>query len=167
MLLGAAEALVARGAPFRLVLAGGWVTEEEKRSLAPRMAALAELGVLEAHGVVAGTQKAALLAGADVFVLPSIAPEGQPLAILEAMAVGLPVVATPQGAIPDMVVEGETGRLIPGGDIGALADALGAFAANLAMCARMGQAARARYAARFTAEAALGRATEELLDALA
>ncbi|MHB1193067.1 MAG: glycosyltransferase [Longimicrobiales bacterium] len=167
VLLDAADVMAGRGVPFRLVVAGGWGTAEDRRRLEPRMQAMAARGLLEASGIVAGGAKARLLAGADAFVLASTAPEGQPLAILEAMAMGLPVVATPQGAVPDMVVDGETGRLVPVGDARALADALAALAAAPALRARMGRAARARYEARFTADAALGRATEELLDALA
>ena len=65
----------------------------------------------------------ALLAGADLFVLPSES-EAFPNAIIEAMASGLPVVATSVGGIPELVTEGVTGRLVPPGDANAIADAL-------------------------------------------
>lgn len=64
-----------------------------------------------------------LLALSDLLVLPSDA-EGLPLVILEAMAAGLPVVATPVGGIPEVVIDRETGLLIPVEDAPALGDAI-------------------------------------------
>jgi glycosyltransferase involved in cell wall biosynthesis len=61
-----------------------------------------------------------VLASADVFVLSSRS-EGFPVSILEAMAAGLPVVATEVGGVSESVVDGETGLLVPPGDSGALA----------------------------------------------
>ena len=58
-----------------------------------------------------------VLAATDIFVLPSILPDSFPTVILEAMASGLPVVATRSGGAEEMVTEGETGFLIPIGDI--------------------------------------------------
>ena len=64
-----------------------------------------------------------ILRGLDCFVLPSLA-EGISNTILEAMACGLPVIATRVGGNPELVLEGETGRLVPVGDVEALASAL-------------------------------------------
>lgn len=64
-----------------------------------------------------------LLALSDLLVLPSDA-EGLPLVILEAMAAGLPVVATPVGGIPEAVIHQETGLLVPVEDVQALGDAI-------------------------------------------
>lgn len=58
-----------------------------------------------------------ILAATDVFVLPSILPDSFPTVILEAMASGLPVVATRSGGAEEMVNDGETGYLIPIGDV--------------------------------------------------
>jgi len=64
-----------------------------------------------------------LLAGADVFVHPSL-DDAFPTVLLEAMAAGLPVVASRVGGIPEIVVDGGTGRLVPPGDAAALAAAI-------------------------------------------
>jgi glycosyltransferase involved in cell wall biosynthesis len=66
---------------------------------------------------------APLLSTSDLFVLPTL-EDTLPLAILEAMASGLPVVATTVGGIPECVIDGQTGRLVPPGDPQQLADAL-------------------------------------------
>lgn len=60
---------------------------------------------------------------ADVFALPSLW-EGLPISILEAMCIGLPTISTEINAIPEAVIDGETGLLIPGNDPGALSDAI-------------------------------------------
>jgi glycosyltransferase involved in cell wall biosynthesis len=65
----------------------------------------------------------ALLNAADVFVMPSLS-EGLPLALLEAMSVGIPVVATAVGGVPELIRAGETGWLVPPRDADALGRAL-------------------------------------------
>jgi glycosyltransferase involved in cell wall biosynthesis len=86
---------------------------------------------------------APVLAAADVFVLPSAA-ENCPLALLQAMATGLPVVASRVGGIPEVVTDREHGLLVPPGDPAPLAAALTALAADPALRVRLGAAARAR-----------------------
>lgn len=87
-------------------------------------------------------------AQADLFVLPSLG-DASPFVVLEAMASGLPVVATRVGALDEMVDDGNTGLLIPPGDAGALAAAVLALAADRARLGAMGRAARARACAHF------------------
>jgi glycosyltransferase involved in cell wall biosynthesis len=93
----------------------------------------------------------ALLAGCDVFCLPSTI-EGLPLVVLEAMAHAKPVVATAVGGTPELVVDGETGVLVPPGDVGALADALDGLLRDPRRAHRMGRAGLARVRAEFDAE---------------
>lgn len=82
-----------------------------------------------------------ILRGLDVFALPSRA-EGISNTILEAMACGLPIVATRVGGNPDLVDEGRTGRLVPPADPQALGDALIALLANPRVATVLGRAAR-------------------------
>jgi glycosyltransferase involved in cell wall biosynthesis len=93
-----------------------------------------------------------LLAAADVLVHPT-AHDALPSAVLEAMAAGVPVVASAVGGIPEAVIDGETGLLVRAPPrIDELAAALGRVLGDLDLRARLGAAARARYETRFTAE---------------
>jgi glycosyltransferase involved in cell wall biosynthesis len=98
----------------------------------------------------------ALLAGCDVFCLPSFA-EGLPLVVLEAMAQGKPVVATAVGGTPELVVDGETGVLVPPGDVEALRRALAGVLADPERARAMGEAGRRRVREEFGARAAAQR----------
>lgn len=91
----------------------------------------------------ARTDIAELMRGFSVFVLSSIA-EGTPVTILEAMASGLPVVATRVGGIPEVVIDGETGRLVPPSDAQALANALVPYLEQSNLAQLQGAAGRMR-----------------------
>jgi glycosyltransferase involved in cell wall biosynthesis len=84
-----------------------------------------------------------LLARSDVFVLSSRS-EGFPVSILEAMAAGLPVVATDVGGVAEAVEDGETGFLVPAADTEALARALERLVSDADLRRRLGAAGRAR-----------------------
>jgi phosphatidyl-myo-inositol alpha-mannosyltransferase len=94
-----------------------------------------------AHGFVGEEERARLVAEADVLCAPSLGRESFGVVLLEAMAAGLPVVATD---IPGYaaVVPPEAGRLVPPGDAGALADTLRELLDDPALRARMGAAGR-------------------------
>lgn len=108
---------------------------------------------------------ARLLGAFDIFVLPSLR-EALPIAIIEAMAVRLPVVAARIGGIPEVVEDGLTGCLVPPGDEAALAAVLERLVADPAWAARLGAAGQARVQARFTVEQMVRR-VEHLYDELA
>ena len=84
-----------------------------------------------------------LLAALDVFVLSS-RMEGLPLVALEAMASGLPVVATAVGGLPKLIADGETGFLVPSGDEAALRDRLAALRNDPATARAVGERGRVR-----------------------
>ena len=93
-----------------------------------------------------------LIRGADALCLPSEA-EALPMSILEAMALGRPVVATDVGGTVDQVVDGETGHLVPAGDPEPIRRALVALAADPELARAMGAAGRRRQRERFSGEA--------------
>jgi 2-deoxystreptamine N-acetyl-D-glucosaminyltransferase/2-deoxystreptamine glucosyltransferase len=94
-------------------------------------------------GFVEHTAIPAVLAALDVLVLPS-AYEEMGSILVEAMAAGLPVVATAVGGIPEVVRDGETGVLVPPADVAALAEALDRLVADPGLRARLSDGARAR-----------------------
>ncbi|NLW87233.1 MAG: glycosyltransferase family 4 protein [Planctomycetes bacterium] len=95
------------------------------------------------HGRRPTHQVPHLLGEADFLVLPSLS-EGRPNVVLEAMASGLPVIATPVGAVPALIDPPREGLLVPAGNVDALADALTLLVNDANMRADMGRNARAR-----------------------
>ena len=93
----------------------------------------------------------ALLNALDVFVLPS-RREGMSNALLEAMAVGLPVVAIRMGGNPGVVVDAVTGLLVPPGDVRALAEAVAFYTTNASARLEHGRAGHGRVQRNFTLE---------------
>ncbi len=91
----------------------------------------------------------AAYAEADVFCLPSWW-EAMPLSVLEAMASGLPVVATEVGDVPRLVEDGRTGFVVPSRDPQSLANALAKLLSDPALARSMGAAGRARADERFS-----------------
>jgi glycosyltransferase involved in cell wall biosynthesis len=102
------------------------------------------------------TDARVLLAAADVFVLCS-RYEGMPLAVLEAMEAGLPVVATRVIGNDEVVEHGVTGTLVPAGDASELAAAITALLADPRRRASYGKAGRQRYLQHFTADRMVAR----------
>ena len=138
-LLTAYAALRREHPQARLVLIGAGPLD------GPLRARARELGLDDV--VFAGSRPdvPALLAGLDVFTLSS-RQEGLPVALMEAMASGLPSVVTRVGGMPEVLDDGGQGCLVPPGDPGALGAALGRLVADPALRARLGAAARTRSA---------------------
>ncbi len=105
-----------------------------------------------------------VMADFDVFVLPSLA-EGISNTILEAMACGVPVVATRVGGNAELVADGATGVLVASDDVAAMADAIAAYARDPRRVERDGRAARERAVAQFSIDAMVSRYAD-LYDAL-
>lgn len=91
----------------------------------------------------------------DIFVLPSLA-EGISNTILEAMATGLPVIATNVGGNPELVTDGSTGALIPPADPEAMAQSMLRYLSDSALAERHSNAAKRKIDARFSMEAMVG-----------
>ncbi len=91
------------------------------------------------------------VADADIAVVPSTCADGYPLAAIEALALGIPVIASSIGGLPEMVRDGVDGLLVPAGDAAALSRALVTLARHPEQRRRMSQAARASARARFDA----------------
>ena len=110
------------------------------------------------HGVQPSPFVADLMAKADIFLQHSAADptngdmEGLPVAILEAMARGLPVVSTRHAGIPEQVVEEETGILVDEGDVDGMAKGILRLAIDPSLRQRMGQAGHRRALENFTWE---------------
>jgi glycosyltransferase involved in cell wall biosynthesis len=136
-------------APLRLEVYGTGALRDELEQQARRNGVDARF-----HGFVGDIRER--LADADVLVQPSRA-DTLPLAVLEAMAGGLPVVGARVGGIPELVVDGETGFVVPPEDPGALAGALDALAAGPELRRRLGRRARARAQEVFSPERATRR----------
>jgi glycosyltransferase involved in cell wall biosynthesis len=122
----------------RFVLVGQGPVEERVREQARRLA-------LDGTVTFAGFREDAprVAATFDIFALASTA-EGLPIALLEAMAVGKPIVATRVGGLPEVIDHDREGVLVPPGDPKALADAILALLADPSLRQRLGEAARKR-----------------------
>ena len=96
-------------------------------------------GKVRVHGRVSAEALAALFAAADALVLPST-HEGYGMVLAEALAAGLPIVATRVGAVPEVVRDGQEAVLVPPGDVAALAPAIDRLARDPAERERRGPA---------------------------
>lgn len=96
-----------------------------------------------------------IMRGLDCFVLPSLA-EGISNTILEAMACGLPVIATDVGGNADLVLHGVTGQIVPAGDADAIARSLVQLATSPILAEKMGRAGRQRILEKFSLDAMVG-----------
>jgi glycosyltransferase involved in cell wall biosynthesis len=160
VLIGACALLRDRGVPFRCQLVGDG---PKRRQLMDAVRRSSLDGHVDMAGWQPAEQVARTLGAATVFVAPSRIVkhgdrDGIPNVVLEAMAAGCPVVATGVSGIPEAVVDGVTGLLVPPDDPAALADALASLLGDTGRSRALGAAARARALEMFD----LSRSSEQL-----
>jgi glycosyltransferase involved in cell wall biosynthesis len=152
VLIPALGKVAARGIPFRARIGGNGDLDHYKKMAS-------EAGIAERVTFLGWVGEDIVdreMCGADIFVLPSRA-ENQPVAIIEAMARGLPVISTAIGAIPETVIDGVCGLIVPPGEVDPLATAIEALAQDAAMRQRMGKAGRARWQEKYSIAAVADR----------
>jgi glycosyltransferase involved in cell wall biosynthesis len=110
--------------------------------LRERVTSLGVQDIVEIRAWVDPIERDKLLASANAFVLPSHT-EGLPMSLLEAMAWGLPPLCTPVGSIPEYVIDGANGMLVPPADVSKLAEAIEKLVAANEQRTYMGRLARA------------------------
>lgn len=139
VLLDAMPAVLSAHPDARLVLCGAG---PQAAAVAGRVAATGLAGAVELAGWQDPAELSARLAAADVVVVPSLRPESFGLACAEALAAGVPVVASALGALPDLVRHEQTGLLVAPGDAAGLAAAVNRLLADRPLRARLGAAGR-------------------------
>ncbi len=164
ILLEAAARLHAEGLEFELVLVG----DGELRPMLEARIAHHGLGArVSITGWASGAQVREHLLGARVMVLPSFA-EGLPVVLMEALALGRPVISTAVAGIPELVRDGENGWLVPAGDVDALTDALrSALTAKSDALSALGRAGRQAVETRHRAATEAGTLRDLFAGALA
>jgi glycosyltransferase involved in cell wall biosynthesis len=144
-LVRAAAALERRGElSGRVALVGDGELEGAVRSEIERLGVTERVRLFPYRG-----ESEAYLQAIDLLVVPS-RWESLPIGVIEAMACGVPVLATAVGGLPELVRDGETGRLVPAGNPRALESELARLLANPDERARLGSAGRGRAQARFS-----------------
>lgn len=145
----AASVLTRRGvANFRVDVVGAWRSEEFKAAC---VAEVEERRVpVVFHPPAFEEDKLRFLADADVFVFTPREPEGHPWVIVEALAAGLPIVSTDQGAIRESVLEGVNGYLVETNTPKQIADSLQQLIEDRELMSNMGSAGRRHYEEHFT-----------------
>jgi len=155
----AAAELARAGVPFRLRIVGDGTL---RRELEGRVNGSGLTDHVRFEGDLQREEVARVLAEAPLFAPPCTVVaeqrhDGLPVAILEAMAAGLPVVSTPVGGIPEAIVSGLNGLLVPGNDVRALASALAGLLGDDDARRRLGAAARETALRRFDLRASARR----------
>ncbi len=155
-LVRAMEALkktVSHNSPnIKLLIVGGPYFQKDREYMASLKQEVSDLGVEDSvifTGFLSDTRVVTSLL--DIVLVPSIIPEACPRTIIEAMAVGKPVIATPLGGSKELVTS-ETGILVPPENAEAMASAIAKLATNREQLSKMGKAARQRAEQLFSSE---------------
>jgi len=152
-LLEASQRLTQDGVAHKVIFAGAKVKMEVTAAIADAAAASQHNSII-LTGPVYDNDKQNLLKHADIFVFPSYYRyECQPLSIMEAMAYALPIAATKEGAIPELLNQGECGVLFPAHDIESLTYELRQLIANTNRRQQLGKKARVRFLQHYSVEA--------------
>jgi glycosyltransferase involved in cell wall biosynthesis len=153
ILLEACATLKQRGASFRCKIVGKAASEVEEKNFKDFIQNHQLEGTVEFTGPLYDDNKWKAYAGADVFCFPThYSAESFGLVAVEAMMFGLPVVATTWRGLPDIVVDGETGFLVPPKDAQSIAERLERLISDQDLRRKMGAAGRRRYEQNFTVE---------------
>lgn len=149
--LRSVAALAVDGVPVSAVFAGAFQSQATREKFHSFVNERELSGVVTLVEGVSGAAKWKVLSDADVLVFPTYyVRETFGLVILEAMAYGLPVIATPRGAIPELVRDGVDGFIVPERDVDAIRQKLVLLSQDAALLESLGDAAAARYRRLFT-----------------
>ena len=154
-LLEAFEKAIKRIPNFRLILGGDGEVDQIKKIVSRR----GITGNVVVPGWISGEEKIRLYKNCDIFVLPSY-NEGLPNSILEAMAVGVPIISTPVGGIPEAVIENVNGFLILPGNVESLFDKLVLLGEDKKLREKMGDQSQLIIKEKFDIEKAVTRLGE-------
>jgi glycosyltransferase involved in cell wall biosynthesis len=135
----------------KFTFTGGWRDDQTFKDKFLEDVANAKTSI-QVNPPTSGDKKFQMFANADVFLFPPIMPEGHPWVLVEAMAAGLPIIATDQGAITESVIDGENGFIVPAGDSKAIQEKLALLASNPDLRKKMAKASRRLYEEKFTGE---------------
>lgn len=152
VLLDACKMLQEKGVAFTCHLVGAESREISRNALENEIVCSGLEGVVQYHGSQFGKEKERFFQKADIFVQPTL-EDCFPLTIIEAMQHSLPVVATSEGAIPDMVVHGETGYVCDPKNVFQLTEYLVKLLNDSELRQQMGKNGCCRYKEMFTLEA--------------
>jgi len=151
-LLQAVPEVVSEVDNVEFVFVGDWPEQDVKIEFESFLATNPQLPVT-CLGVLTGEDKRKIFSCSDIFVFPTYYPaEGHPWVIIEAMAFGLPVISTDQGAICETVIEGKTGFIVPKNGPMVIAKKIIQLLKNEKLRRQMGKAGRQVYRKAFTEE---------------
>jgi glycosyltransferase involved in cell wall biosynthesis len=150
-LVAAAVQLAAAGVPFEVHCVGDWISDRFRAEIVRQLRSARAEGRFVFHGDVRGAAKDRLFAAAQVLVLASHS-EGQPLVVLEALAFGLPIIASRVGAIPETLTDQANGLLIEPRDAPGLTLAMRRLVEEAETRETMAAKNRELYARRYTQE---------------
>lgn len=161
-LLTTLAALRARGIEAELTLVGDGPQRALLAGLSER---LGLAGAVRFCGRLAEPETLAQIAAADLLVLPSFM-EGLPVVLMEAMALGVPIVSSQIAGIPELVIDGETGLLFPPSQWAAMANAIARVIGDTVLAARLAANAQAKVLAEYSIDIAVRPLAERFGEAL-